>query len=505
VFNPLEYNGIPLERQTRDWRELDVAPIDTEGADPYAISRVVAVNGVENEAIRFDFQIARNHADSDVRREMEFLGSLSEQQHRVADRLLPEAGSVLEAALEYEQAAVDLDTWLARAEPDPQRREVYECDALEDFDHLYRYADVLEMARRGRSERIVDEVTGVLPERPTAGQAPDEREGSREPTSAPMSALNALTMLSVEQQVRSFYRTADPDYVDPFTRPMYREISQVEEEQVARHQTLVDPTATWWEQFLIHEYNECYLYYSFLRQETDPRLRAVWELYLDMELARLQLARDLLRRFDGREAEEIVGEGLPEPLGFEQNRQFLRQLLATRLGPEALGSSAIREVPEVREVRERLQNAAATDDGPADVVDVLTEQHNRIEALFYEIAVATDDRRQAVWGELVDLLSVHEAAEDEVVHPLACAAIAGGFDVVRDLLDEERKIKQLLVRLIDAGVDSDGFDDAVVELRDAVLAHARNEERFEFPQLRDRLPAEQLRQLASAVRPAVPA
>jgi hypothetical protein len=38
-----------------------------------------------------------------------------------------------------------------------------------------------------------------------------------------------------------------------------------------------------------------------------------------------------------------------------------------------------------------------------------------------------------------------------------------------------------------------------------VLAHARNEERFEFPQLRDRLPAEQLRQLASAVRPAVPA
>jgi hypothetical protein len=504
VFNPLDYNGIPLERQTRDWRELDVAPIDAENVDPYATSRIIAVNGVENEAIQFDFQIARNHADSDIRREMDFLGSLSEQQHRVVERLLPEVGSVLETALEYEHAAVDLDSWLARMEPDPQRREVYECDALEDFDHLYRYADVLEMVRRRRADRVVDELTDVLPEWAAAGQTPYRDETGREPTTAPMSDLNALTMLSVEQQLMSFYRNADPTYVDPFTRPTYREISQVEEEQVARHQTLVDPTTSWWEQLVIHQYNECYLYYSFLQQETDPRVRAVWELYLDMELARLQVARDLLRRFDGREAEEIVGNGLPEPLGFEQNREFLRRLLATRLSPDALGSGSIREVPEVREVRGRLENVPTTD-GVPDVLDVLMEQHRRIEALFFEIDVATGERRQAVWDELVDLLSVHETAEDQVLHPVARDGIVGGFDVVRDLVDEERKIKQMLVRLIDAGVDSDGFDDAVSELRNAVLDHARNEERFEFPQLRDQVPAEQLRELAAAVRPVVPA
>jgi hypothetical protein len=504
VFNPLDYNGIPLERQTRDWRELDVAPIDTQSVDPYATCRIIAVNGVENEAIQFDFQIARNHADSDIRREMEFLGSLSEQQHRVVDRLLPEAGSVLETALEYEQAAVDLDSWLARMEPDPQRREVYECDALEDFDHLYRYAEVLGMVRRRRAERVVDEVTDVLPERAAAGQTPYQGESGREPTTAPLSDLNALTMLSAEQQLMSFYRNADPDYVDPFSRPTYREISQVGEEQVARHQTLVDPTPSRWEQLVIHQYNECYLYYSFLQQETDPRVRAVWELYLDMELARLQVARDLLRRFDSREAEEIVGTGLPEPLGFEQNREFLRQLLAARLDLEALGSGSIREVPEVRDVRDRLENVPATD-GVPDVLDVLMEQHRRVEALFGEIDVATGERRRAVWEELADLLCVHEAAEDEVVHPLARDGIIGGFDVVRDLVDQERKIQQMLVRLIDAGVDSDGFDDAVIELRDAVLAHARDEERLEFPQLREHVPAEQLRRLASAVRPAVPA
>jgi hypothetical protein len=504
VFNPLEYNGIPLDRQTRDWRELDVAPIDVNDADPYATCRIIAVNGIENEAIQFEYQIARNHADSDIRREMDFLGSLSEQQHRVVDRLLPEAGSVLETALEYEHAAVDLDSWLARAEPDPQRREVYECDALEDFDHLYRYADVLEMVRRRRADRVVDEVTDVLPERPATGQPRYQDEGAREATTAPLSTLNALTMLSVEQQVMTFYRNADPNYVDPFTRPTYREISQVEEEQVARHQALVDPTASWWEQFLIHEYNECYLYYSFLQQETDPRVRAVWELYLDMELARLQVARDLVRRFDGREAEEIVGNGLPEPLGFEQNKEFLRQLLAARLDPDALGSGSIREVPQVREVRERLENASATAGAP-DVIDVLVEQHRRIEALFHEMEVATDERRRAVWDELVDLLAVHDGVEGEAVHPMARDAIVGGFDVVRDLVEDERKIKQMLVRLIDIGVDGEGFGAAVTGLRDAVLAHARDEERHEFPQLRERVAAEELRQLAAAVRPAVPA
>jgi hypothetical protein len=504
VFNPLEYNGIPLERQTRDWRELDVAPIDPESADPYATCRVIAVNGIENEAIQFEYQIARNHADSDIRQEMDFLAGLSEEQHRVVDRLLPETGSVAQTALEYEHAAVDLDSWLARGEPDPQRREVYEADALEDFDHLYRYIEALEAVRRRQAERVVDEVDATLPERPAPGQQPPRPEGGRERTTAPLSDLNALTMLSVEQLMRTFYRSTDPDRVDPSARPTYREISRDEEEQVARHQALVDPRTSWLEQFLMHQYNECYLYYSFLQQETDPRVRAVWELYLDMELARLQAARDLLRRSEGREAEEIVGTGLPEPLGFEQNRQFLRRLLASRLDPGALGSGSIREVPEVREVRERLENVPATNGAP-DVIDMLVEQHRRIEALFHELEVATDERRQGVWDELTDLLSAHEGVEGELVHPLARATLVGGFDVVRDLVDEERTIRQLLLRLVDAGVGWAGFADAVTELRDAVLSHARDEERFEFPQLRDQVPAEQLRELASAVQPAVPA
>jgi hypothetical protein len=344
VFNPLEYSGIALDRQTRDWHELSVPPIDPEEADPYTRCRVVAMTGVEGEAMHFDHQIARDEPDPDLRRELGFLRHLESQQQRVVNGLLPAADCLLEAAIEYEEASVEVDAWVARTEPDRRRRQVYECDALEDFDHVYRFADVLDMVRRRRAERFVDEVVEILPDRPTAVQRPHGYEETREPVAMiPLSKLNALTMLSTEHQVVHFYQQADPDYVDPVSRPLYEEISQVEQEETALHESLIEGGGTAWERLLTHEYNECYLYYSFLQQETDPRIRAVWELHLQMELAHLQAARDLLRRFDNREPEEIVGTGVPEPLGFERNKQFLRRLLATRIDPDELGSGDVRE------------------------------------------------------------------------------------------------------------------------------------------------------------------
>jgi hypothetical protein len=344
VFNPLDYSGIPLERQARDWSEYKVATIDPELADPYTRCRVVAINGVENEAIQFDSEIARTHSDPDVRGELAFLRDLEEQQQRIVDDLLPRADCVLEAAVEYEEASVDLDTWLARTEPDRRRREVYEWDAMEDFDHAYRYAEVLDMVRHGRADRVVDELTETLPERPTVQQRRQlRRKTRRRAEAAPLSKLNALTMLAAEQQVVDFYRNAGPELVDPVSRPLYEKIRRVEQDEIQHHESLVDPRESVWERLFTHEYNECYLYYSFLQQEDDPRVRALWELHLAMELTHLRAARDLLRRFDDRDADEVVGSGVPEPLTFEQNRDFLRQLLATRVDPNELGAGDVRE------------------------------------------------------------------------------------------------------------------------------------------------------------------
>ena len=51
TFNPLQERGIPLEKQLRNWAELAVAPYHTRSVHPYTRCRVIAMNGIEVEAI----------------------------------------------------------------------------------------------------------------------------------------------------------------------------------------------------------------------------------------------------------------------------------------------------------------------------------------------------------------------------------------------------------------------------------------------------------------------
>ena len=138
-----------------------------------------------------------------------------------------------------------------------------------------------------------------------------------------------------------------------------------------------------------------------------------------------------------------------------------------------------------------------------DVVDLLLQQHARIEELFVLSAGAQGQAKRDAFDDLVHLLAVHETAEEEIVHPLARGLpSAGGDSMVDDRLAEERQAKQMLTALIDGGVAADGFDDALLLLRGAVLTHARHEERYEFPHLRRHIAADRLVALASAVRAA---
>jgi hemerythrin superfamily protein len=140
--------------------------------------------------------------------------------------------------------------------------------------------------------------------------------------------------------------------------------------------------------------------------------------------------------------------------------------------------------------------------GPADdVVDLLLAQHARIEELFLLVTGLTGEAKKDAFDDLVRLLAVHETAEEEVIHPLA-RTLPGGDGMIDDRLAEERQAKEMLQSLIEGGVDADGFDTTIVMLRDAVLQHARYEERYEFTRLRQHLPADRLRGLAGAVRAA---
>lgn len=350
MFNPLEQQGIPLDEQIRNWREMDVIPIDPDDADPYTRCRIIAMNGIETEAVFFDHHFIRHCPDPEVRRQISYLGYIEAQQQRVVNWLLPGIPSALETAIAYEQVAVDLTAWVARMEPDPYLRQAYEFGVLEDFDHLYRYANLFELVERRKAEKVVDQLTEVMPGRPTLVQHRHPMDNVRDPYDrtavSPLSKLHALTITATEQQTMNFYMNVGPQYMEPIARQLYQEIALIEQEHVTHYESLLDPGETWWEMLVNHEYNECYLYYSFMQQETDPRVKAIWELHLNMELTHLQIACDLMRRHDGREPAEILAPALPEPVTFEPNKEFVRHLLATQLDLTTLGAGYVREQHE---------------------------------------------------------------------------------------------------------------------------------------------------------------
>ncbi|WP_250904499.1 hypothetical protein [Actinomadura sp. NEAU-AAG7] len=216
-----------------------------------------------------------------------------------------------------------------------------------DFDHLYRCANLYEMIEHRKAEKIVDQLTEVMPGRPGFLRHRDAVDNVREPydkdAAAPISKLHALTIMSAEQQTMNFYFNVGPMYMEPIARQLYQEIGLVEEEHVTHYESLVDPGETWWERLVTHEYNECYLYHSFMETETDPRVKNIWELHLNMELEHLRIACDLMRRHDGRDPESVLAPELPKPVTFEPNKQLVRDLLGTQIDWTTLGTGYVQE------------------------------------------------------------------------------------------------------------------------------------------------------------------
>ncbi|MCF6476450.1 ferritin-like domain-containing protein [Nonomuraea sp. MG754425] len=350
AFDPLQQRGIPLDEQPRNWRELNVTPIDPDHADPYTRCRIITMNGIEAEAIQFSHQLARHCPDLEIRQQLARVRYIEAQQQKVVGWLLPGSSSVLETTIAYEQTAVDLTAWAARMEPDPYLKQAYQFGLLEHFDHLYRYANLYETIEHRGADKIVGRLTEVTPGRPTYLQHRDPLDNVRQPydrsVTEPLSRLHALTITAAEQQAMTFSMIMGPSFMEPAARQLYQEIGLVQEGHLTHYESLVDPTESWWERLLNHEYNECYLYYSFMETEPDPKVKAVWELHLDMELEHLRLAAELFKRFDGRDPDQVLAPALPPPVTFEPNKGYLRDLLATQIDCTTLGTGYVREAHE---------------------------------------------------------------------------------------------------------------------------------------------------------------
>lgn len=119
-----------------------------------------------------------------------------------------------------------------------------------------------------------------------------------------------------------------------------------------------------------------------------------------------------------------------------------------------------------------------------DVVAYLVAQHTEIRGLMRTVVSTAGQQRRDAFGRLVRLLSVHEAAEEEVVHPVARRNLDAGEDMVAARLAEENEAKQMLEQLEQLDPDNASFVQDFQLLRTAVLTHAISEQWYEFSRLR---------------------
>jgi hypothetical protein len=294
------------------------------------------MNGIEVESVMFSHQFSRHTDNPEIKRSLATSRRIEQQQQKAVNWLVPGEFTTLEKTIGYEQVAVDLTAWLARNEPDPNLKMALDFALLEDFDHLYRYANLYDLIEGGRAEELTQHLTEITPGRPTFAHHRDPVDMLRKhfatQTVNPLSRLHVMTIVAAEQQTMNFYMNTGPDYMEPIARGLYLEIAQVEEEHVSHYESLLDPLDSWLANLVFHEANEVYLYWSMFETETDPRIKQLWELHLNMEIGQMQEAARLLRTFEGRDPEELLPPELPGvPLTFEPNKQYVREVLAATI------------------------------------------------------------------------------------------------------------------------------------------------------------------------------
>jgi len=158
-----------------------------------------------------------------------------------------------------------------------------------------------------------------------------------------------MTIVAGEQQTMNFYMNHGADWMEPIARGLYAEIAQVEEQHVTHYESLLDPLDSWLKQWVFHEYNEVYLYWSMMQQETDRRIKQIWELHCNMEIGQLRAAAEMLRTYEGVDPLEILPPALPDtPVTFEPNKQYVREILETQydLRTDGVGYTSVDDLPK---------------------------------------------------------------------------------------------------------------------------------------------------------------
>ena len=332
--NPFyEKNFVPVDNTFKDWKQLNSIPYDKNKTKPYTKTRVILMNGTEFEANWFLHQFSRHCNNNDLRREIANVRRHEQQQQKMIASLKPIDETDLETTIGYEQLAIDLTAILARHVKDTNVKSALDHALLEDFDHLYRFANLLEMEQGISANDLTKDYTEIMPGRPTIAEHRHPFDSMNNficnLNADPFTKLTTNIITAAEQQTMNYYMNIANFHPSELGRKLYSEIAMIEEQHVSEYGSLIDTNCTWLECWVMHEYTECYLYYSCYEDETDEYIKNIYkQIYLE-ECGHLQKACEMLKKYEGKEWQSLFpcGGDFQELLKFEGNIDYIRDVI----------------------------------------------------------------------------------------------------------------------------------------------------------------------------------
>lgn len=332
-MNPLEVATKPVDEYFMSLQTMYPRAYNKKTTNPYTKTRVILMNGTEYESVWFLHQFARHCDVQEIKDALAVVRKQEQQQQKMIACLKPLDESILETTISYEQLAIDLTATLAQTDVNKNNVEALNFALLEDFDHLYRFSNLMLLDVPGADPaRLVGKFTEIMPGRPTLAHHRYPKDDLCKAMDANKSDLYSKLVAGIitaaEQQTMNYYMNIAQWYKNDLGRQLYAEIGMIEEQHVTQYESLKDPTCTWLEQWVLHEYTEAYLYYSMASQEELPQIKQIWEHFFEMECAHLQLACHFLEKYEKTAPSKVIGTGeFPALLLLGTNKEYVRDVL----------------------------------------------------------------------------------------------------------------------------------------------------------------------------------
>src|SRR5687768_4384790 len=170
---------MPLVNQRFTWKELVQPPYSKLDDDAFTRVRVILMNGIESEALRFSHGCARMNRDLQLA--LARVRRIEQHQQTLVNWLNPPDQSPLETTIGFEQVAIEVTASVAQNEPDEYLAQVYRFGLLEDFDHMYRYSALMDRIEGRDANALVQSYSDILPGRPTAIEHRSPQDDLRRP------------------------------------------------------------------------------------------------------------------------------------------------------------------------------------------------------------------------------------------------------------------------------------------------------------------------------------